>query len=80
MSAFTDNANNATVAAFKQLAGLISEVEKTKVFIDRMFDAKKSREGPTRTQAQLKHLVETLRDDVGDMLSLLAENNEGYAK
>ena len=56
----------------------MSEVEKTKGFIDRMFDAKRSGEGPSRTNAQLKNLVETLRDDVGDLLSMLAETNPTY--
>jgi hypothetical protein len=34
---------------------------------------------PQRSYAQLKHLVESLRDDIGDMLSLLAESNETYS-
>lgn len=71
MSTFTETANLETVKAFKQLAGLFSEVEKTKAFIDRMYDAKRTGEGPNRTNAQLKNLVETLRDDVGELLSLL---------
>jgi hypothetical protein len=79
MSIFEDQANAESVKAFKQLAGLISEVEKTKVFINKMFEAKKSGKGPNRTHAQLKHLVERLRDDVGEMLSLLAKKNEIYA-
>ena len=54
-------------------------MEKTKVFINKLFEAKKSGKGPNRTHAQLKHLVERLRDDVGEMLSLLAEKNEIYA-
>ena len=56
----------------------MSEVEKTKSFIERMYDAKRSGEVPNRTHAQLKNLIETLRDDVGDLLSLLAESNPSY--
>ena len=43
--------NMDSVKAFKQLSGLFNEVEKTKAFIDRMFDAKRSGEGPSRTHA-----------------------------
>lgn len=50
-SSFTENANVETVKAFKQLAGLFSEVEKTKAFIDRMYNAKKLGDGPNRTNA-----------------------------
>lgn len=71
--------NMDTVKAFKQLSGLFSEVEKTKAFIDRIFDAKRSgREGPNRTNAQMKNLVETLRDDVSELLGLIGERNEEY--
>ena len=80
MSIFEDQANAGTVKAFKQLAGLISEVEKTKAFINKMFEEKKSGKKQMRTNAQLKNLVERLRDDVGEMLSLLAEKNDSYAK
>lgn len=80
MSTFEDQANAGTVKAFKQLAGLISEVEKTKAFINKMFEEKKSGKKQTRTNAQLKNLVERLRDDVGEMLSLLAEKNDSYTK
>ena len=51
----------------------------TKKQLDQLIEAKKSGKGPNRTHAQLKHLVERLRDDVGEMLSLLAEKNEIYA-
>jgi len=78
MSTFTETANLETVKAFKQLAGLFSEVEKTKAFIDRMYDAKRTGEGPNRTNAQLKNLVETLRDDVGELLSLLGSTFTKY--
>lgn len=54
-------------------------MEKAKAFINKTFEAKKSGKKQTRTHAQLKHLVERLRDDVGEMLSLLAEKNESYA-
>jgi|688.fasta_scaffold128716_2 hypothetical protein len=45
-----------------------------------MFEEKKSGKKQTRTNAQLKNLVERLRDDVGEMLSLLAEKNDSYTK
>ncbi len=78
LSSITDHANSEAVKAFKQLAGLVSEVEKTKNFIDRMFDAKRNGEGLSRSHAQLKNLIETLRDDVSDLLSMLAESHPNY--
>ena len=66
------------INAFKQLAGLISEVQKTKAFIDKMFVAKRQGERMARDRQQLKEMVEALRDDVGDLLSSLAEKNEQY--
>ena len=74
MSLDTENHIN----AFRQLGGLISEVSKTKVFIDKMFAAKRSGERMARDRQQLKEMVETLRDDVGDLLSSLAASNEQY--
>ena len=74
MSVDTENHIN----AFKQLGGLVSEVQKTKVFIDKMFAAKRAGERVTRDTQQLKEMVETLRDDVGELLCNLAANNESY--
>lgn len=51
MSILTDQANVEVVKAYKQLAGLVSEVEKTKAFIDRMFDAKRTGADINRTNA-----------------------------
>ena len=74
MSLDTENHIN----AFKQLGGLISEVSKTKAFIDKMFAAKRAGERQARDSHQLKEMVEALRDDVGELLSNLAANNESY--
>ena len=43
-----------------------------------MFAAKRQGERMARDRQQLKEMVEALRDDVGDLLSSLAENNEQY--
>ena len=43
-----------------------------------MFDAKRNGEGLSRSHAQLKNLIENMRDDVSDLLSMLAENNPDY--
>jgi len=56
----------------------VSEVQKTKTFIDKMFAAKRAGEKMARDTPQLKEMVEALRDDVGELLSTLANNNESY--
>lgn len=66
------------INAIKQLSGLISEVTKTKAFIDKMFLAKRQGERMARDRQQLKEMVEALRDDVGDLLSALAASNEQF--
>ena len=43
-----------------------------------MFEAKRNGEGLSRSHTQLKNLIETMRDDVSDLLSMLAENNPDY--
>ena len=66
------------INAFRQLGGLISEVQKTRAFIDKMFAAKRAGERVARDSQQLKEMVEALRDDVGELLSNLAAHNESY--
>ena len=64
--------------AFKQLAGLISEVIKAKKFIDEVYVDKRNGLPINRTGAQLKEIVNSLRDNTGDMLGSLTVNNMGY--
>lgn len=64
--------------AFKQLGGLISEVSKARLFIDKIFANKARGEPLKRSRNQLKEMVSCLRDDVSDLLNSLAANNESY--
>ena len=66
------------VNAFKQLGGLISEVAKARLFIDKIFANKARGEPLKRSRNQLKEMVSCLRDDVSDLLNSLAANNEAY--
>lgn len=66
------------MSAFKQLGGLISEVSKARLFIDKIFATKARGEPLKRSRAQLKEMIACLRDDVSDLLNSLAANNECY--
>jgi len=69
---------DSNVNAFKQLGGLISEVSKARLFIDKIFANKARGEPLKRSRAQLKEMVSCLREDVSDLLNSLATNNECY--
>lgn len=66
------------VNAFRQLGGLIQEVSKARLFIDKIFANKMKGEPLKRSRNQLKEMVACLRDDVSDLLNSLAANNENY--
>ena len=63
------------VGAFRQLGGLISEVSKARLFIDKIFSTKARGEPLKRSRNQLKEMVACLRDDVSDLLNSLAATN-----
>ena len=66
------------VNAFRQLGGLISEVSKARLFIDKIYANKAKGEQLKRSRTQLKEMVSCLRDDVSDLINSLAANNENY--
>ena len=69
-----------TVNAYKQLNGLISEVSKSKAFVDQVFEEKRRGDPQRRSYTQMKNIVECLKEDVGDLLSSLAANNPVFVQ